>query len=618
MATEQSEVTFGPIKYRYGQLAKATDHFSNNLLLGEGGFGQVYKGSLDGKTNIAVKKLKCLPEQSREGLTHEIMVVSSVRHRNLVRLLGYCIDGANGLLVFDFFPNKSLKSHLQGRKEILDWPKRMKIALGSAKGLEYLHEHCDTKIIHRDIKSDNILLDNNFEAKVADFGIALFFPDADVTHLTKSVVGTEVYVDPENPEKVSEKSDIYSFGVVLLELISGRAIRHQGINIVTWAENRIQPALNGQNMDLIDSKLQGKYEEKEMKRMISCAADCVYKPSKLRPQIKEVVRALEGYVRDDNPNLGGSRQNCTKPQEPIFIPKTDKGTEANNYHRTFEKPSSSGNSQVYKPRRFTYQKLSEATEGFSEQNFLTQGGFGATYKGFLDGKIVAVKKLFDLPNEQKVEELEKEIEVVSKVSHSNLVNPIGYCIEKQGRLLVIEFIASKSLKAHLHGNEKLAWSTRMKIATACAKGLEYLHESCKIMHGNISSNNIFLDNNLEPKIASFGLAKFYRPSFKTNIFVNTEDHTEVSEKSDIYDFGVVLLELITGRGGNVVKWAKDLIKPALINEKYKALLDSTTHSNYNTRDVVRMIYCAAACVYRPSDFRPQMKEDFMLKRGNIQ
>ncbi|KAJ9190176.1 hypothetical protein P3X46_001404 [Hevea brasiliensis] len=156
----------GPTQYRYEQLSKATGHFSNDYILGQGGFGQVFKGALHGEI-LAIKKLQYFEEQTREELVHEIAVISNVRHCNLVKLLGYCIEGANALLVLEYCLNKSLRFHLHGGgKEILDWPTRRKIAIGSAKGLEYLHEHSSPKIIHRDIKPDNILLDINFEPKV--------------------------------------------------------------------------------------------------------------------------------------------------------------------------------------------------------------------------------------------------------------------------------------------------------------------------------------------------------------------------------------------------------------------------------------------------------------------
>ncbi|XP_058004935.1 elongation factor 1-alpha isoform X8 [Hevea brasiliensis] len=263
----------GPRPYSYGELANATDRFSNNVLLGEGGFGQVYMGFLDGKY-CAIKKLKNLPDvQSEENLENEILVVSRVSHKNLVQLIGYCIDGANRLIVLEYCPNKSLRSKLHEEGEILDWQKRMKIAVGSARGLEYLHEYCKPRIIHLDIKPDNIILDNEFEPKIADFGLALFFSDA-ATHVSKSTnKGTQVYADPMTTRtgKYSDKSDIYSFGVVLLELITGKKPMDKDNDIVNWILLALEGNLPLENLcDEKDNKLRSStiYKVKKEERAI--------------------------------------------------------------------------------------------------------------------------------------------------------------------------------------------------------------------------------------------------------------------------------------------------------------------------------------------------------------
>ncbi|XP_058007358.1 proline-rich receptor-like protein kinase PERK3 [Hevea brasiliensis] len=228
---------FGLRQYSYDELAEATDKFSNRKLLGEGGFSLVYEGTIDG-VKVAIKKLKIRPDersQSEEESEEEIKVISRVSHKNLVKLFGYCIEGDDILLILEYVPKKSLKHHLHG-ETTLEWTKRMKIAMGTAKGLEYLHENCTPKIIHRDVKADNILIDDKYEPKIADFGLALLFPETgSLTHITRSNKGTQVYADPEYyPQKVSEKSDVYSYGVVLLELISGRKTILEGTDIVAW------------------------------------------------------------------------------------------------------------------------------------------------------------------------------------------------------------------------------------------------------------------------------------------------------------------------------------------------------------------------------------------------
>ncbi|KAL3720994.1 hypothetical protein ACJRO7_005759 [Eucalyptus globulus] len=210
--------------FTYEELKIATDGFSNLNLLGQGGFGYVHKGVLSSGKVIAIKQLKTGSNQGEREFQAEIEIINRIHHKHLVSLVGYCISGAHRILVYEFVPNNTVQFHLHGKDHpTLTWPTRMKIALGSAKGLAYLHEECNPKIIHRDIKAANILLESNFEAKVADFGLAKFASDTD-THISTRIVGTFGYLDPEyaSSGNLTKKSDVFSFGVVLLELITGR------------------------------------------------------------------------------------------------------------------------------------------------------------------------------------------------------------------------------------------------------------------------------------------------------------------------------------------------------------------------------------------------------------
>ncbi|KAG8643488.1 hypothetical protein MANES_11G041232v8 [Manihot esculenta] len=489
------EKTIGPKSYSYGELASVTGHFSLNNLIGRGGFGHVFKALLDGEIR-AIKRLDFPDVQSEGGLEREIMVVKSVSHKNLVELVGYCIDGANRLLILKYFPNGSLRSKLHGSGDVLDWKTRMKIATGSAKGLEYLHEHCKPKIIHLDIKPDNILLDEDFEPKITDFGLAQFFTDG-ATHISKSsVMGTHVYEDPFTTKlgKYSDKSDIYSFGVTLLELITGRKPIDNGTDIVTWANPLIKKALKRRYTNFIDSNLQS-FDYEQMYQMVSCVDSCLNQPPSSRPTMEKIRLVLEGKSL--------SKELYDHKLRRSIIHTDPKGSRSS---------PELNRSIITGPRQYSFEQLVKATNYFSNNDLIGEGGFGQVYRGLLDGETLAIKKLKNHRDLQSQEYLKNEIIVVSSIRHKNLVELLGYCIEGANKFLVFKYFPNKSLSSQLHESDQdLNWETRINIAKGSAKGLEYLHEHCEppIIHLNIKSDNILLDEDFKPKVADFGLARFF-------------------------------------------------------------------------------------------------------------
>ncbi|KAL3720996.1 hypothetical protein ACJRO7_005761 [Eucalyptus globulus] len=298
------ELGFSQNKFTYKEIKIATHDFSNLNLLGQGGFGHVHRGVLSCGKVVAIKQLKAGSRQGEREFQAEIEIISRIHHRHLVSLVGYCISGAHRILVYEFVPNSTLEFHLHGKDQpTMTWPIRMKIAIGSAKGLAYLHEECNPRIIHRDIKAANILLESNFEAKVADFGLAKFASDAD-THVSTRVMGTFGYLAPEYASSgyLTEKSDVFSFGVVLLELITGRRPVNRTRtfdedSLVDWARPLLTQALEGDEFDaIVDPKLNKDYDTEELTQMIACAAACVRHSARHRPPMTQVVRALEGNL----------------------------------------------------------------------------------------------------------------------------------------------------------------------------------------------------------------------------------------------------------------------------------------------------------------------------------
>ncbi|KAF8094022.1 hypothetical protein N665_0371s0007 [Sinapis alba] len=295
--------------FSYQELVKATNGFSQENLLGEGGFGCVYKGILPDGRVVAVKQLKVGGGQGDREFKAEVETLSRIHHRHLVSIVGHCISDDRRLLIYDFVSNKDLYFHLHASKEVLDWVTRVRIAAGAARGLAYLHEDCHPRIIHRDIKSSNILLEDNFDARVSDFGLARLALDCN-THITTRVMGTFGYLAPEyaSSGKLTEKSDVYSFGVVLLELITGRrpVDTSQPLgeeSLVEWARPLISHAIETEELgSLVDPKLGGNYADSEMFRMIEAAGACVRHSAAKRPRMGQIVRALESLSAEDLTN----------------------------------------------------------------------------------------------------------------------------------------------------------------------------------------------------------------------------------------------------------------------------------------------------------------------------
>lgn len=289
--------------FTYDELIQATNGFSAHHVLGEGGFGCVYKGVLADGREVAVKQLKIGGSQGEREFRAEVEIISRVHHRHLVSLVGYCISERERLLVYEYVPNDTLHYHLHAEgRPVMDWATRVKVAAGAARGIAYLHEDCHPRIIHRDIKSSNILLDSSFEARVADFGLAKIALELDSnTHVSTRVMGTFGYMAPEyaTSGKLTEKSDVYSFGVVLLELITGRkpvdASQPLGDeSLVEWARPLLAEALEHEDFEaLVDSSLEKNYADSEMFRMIEAAAACVRHSATKRPRMSQVVRALD-------------------------------------------------------------------------------------------------------------------------------------------------------------------------------------------------------------------------------------------------------------------------------------------------------------------------------------
>ncbi|EEF36976.1 ATP binding protein, putative [Ricinus communis] len=300
---DDRKISLGQIKrFSWREIQLATDNFSDSNIIGQGGFGKVYKGVLSDNTKVAVKRLSdCYIPGGEAAFHREVQIISVAVHRNLLRLIGFCTTSSERILVYPYMQNLSVAFHLRELKPGetgLDWQTRRRVAFGAAHGLEYLHEHCNPKIIHRDLKAANILLDDNFEAVLGDFGLARLV-DTKLTHVTTQIRGTMGHIAPEylSTGKSSEKTDVFGYGVTLLELVNGkraidlsRLAEEEDVLLLDHAkkllrENRLD--------DIVDGNLKT-YDRKEVETLVKVALLCTQSSPECRPRMSEVVKLLHG------------------------------------------------------------------------------------------------------------------------------------------------------------------------------------------------------------------------------------------------------------------------------------------------------------------------------------
>ncbi|KAJ8758998.1 hypothetical protein K2173_003236 [Erythroxylum novogranatense] len=306
----------GSSVYTLKEMEEATCSFSDDNLLGKGGFGRVYRGTLRSGEVVAIKKMELPPFKEAEGEREfrvEVDILSRLDHPNLVSLIGYCADGKHRFLVYEYLPNGNLQDHLNGIREAkMHWPLRLKVALGAARGLAYLHSSSSVgiPIVHRDFKSTNVLLSEKFEAKISDFGLAKLMPEGQETFVTARVLGTFGYFDPEytSTGKLTLQSDVYAFGVVLLELLTGR--RAVDLNQGPMDQNlvlQVKHLLNDKKKlrKVIDPDMRRtSYTMDSIAMFANLASRCVRGESTERPSMVECIKELQLIIITNSKSLG--------------------------------------------------------------------------------------------------------------------------------------------------------------------------------------------------------------------------------------------------------------------------------------------------------------------------
>ncbi|KAG5560780.1 hypothetical protein RHGRI_003956 [Rhododendron griersonianum] len=482
------------------------------------------------------------------------------------------------ILVYEYIAHGTLASHLykssreESGKSIshLTWAQRLNICLGAARGLDYLHTGTEEHIIHRDVKSTNILLDENWVAKVSDFGISKCITSQTTTHVSTLVKAKRGYWDPEYfiTGRVTRKSDVYAFGVVLLEVLCGRPplddrLEEEQTSLILWAEMYIE---KGELDRIIDPSLSGEATPHCLKYFANLANNCLHTKPKERPTMSEVVESLEiALVLHER--KGRSHGTIAKPFQVIkLVPKG-----MNRWLRAGKGngPNDGGGpilgdltKSVY--RRFSLAEICAATNDFNDGCLISLDGFFNLYKGsMVGGTLDVVIKRFVSTSRQSLKKYSAEIKVQSLSCHPNIVSLIGFCNEKHELILVYDYMVNGTLGSHLHESDydPLLWKKRLEICIDIARGLEYLHTNVEqqFVHCHLNPSNIHLDDKWVAKVAAFELSVPIRTSMATEgmetamcgtlgcLDPKYQHNCKVTKKTDVYAFSVVLLEVLCAR-----------------------------------------------------------------------
>ncbi|GFZ19224.1 malectin/receptor-like protein kinase family protein [Actinidia rufa] len=568
-------------RFSRDEVLLATDNFADELVVGRGGFGKVYKALIDGgKTIVAMKRLNSKSNQGENEFRTEIEMLSMLRHTHLVSLLGYCDESPEMILVYEFMEHGTLADHLykmnsnsDGNISPLSWEQRLSICIHAARGLDYLHTGTCPGIIHRDVKTTNILLDKNWIAKISDFGLCKVGNTShSCSHVSTDVKGTFGYLDPEYyvTHWLTKKSDVYSFGVVMMEVLCGRpavdlTLEEEQHNV---ASKCLQRRPNGRPTmaDVVvglgrafalqeESKNSPAEEEEEEEDAFNIGGT---DDELIDDALTHSTVPSPSTLVQSNENISQGKKKSMGWLTMLFqiIGLSGKGTDTRVRKRK-DSDSSIGllekksDTQVY--RRFSNAEIEVATNNFLYNLNDGEHGFSNMYKGRIDHPTldVAIRCMAKLTSDATW----AHIRAQSQLHHPHILSSIGYCDDAGHRMLVYNYMVNMSLHDQLYGigHDPLSWKKRLETCIGAAQGLQYLHSS-HIIHRNVKPTKILLDENWVAKVSVFESSMMVPTGITTRV-CDTVGYLDpeymytfrLTEKSDVYSFGMVLLEVLCHR-----------------------------------------------------------------------
>ncbi|KAJ9538153.1 hypothetical protein OSB04_030886 [Centaurea solstitialis] len=620
-------------RFTISEIEIATRNFDDSLVVGSGGFGKVYKGTITNNNgesilDVAIKRLGATSNQGAVEFRAEIEMLSNLRHCHLVSLIGYCNDGQEMILVYQYMSRGTLEHHLHKGGILLSWVRRLKICIGAARGINYLHTGTGINhgVIHRDVKSSNILLDDCWEAKISDFGLSKIGPtNQPCTSVSTMVKGTFGYLDPDYvyTGRLTRKSDVYAFGVVMLEVLCGkqavdRSLGEEQRSLARWAQESIK---EGKLNQIVDVNLRGRFSPKCLKEVARLADRCLQSHPKQRPTMAEVVMGLESVLalqEKSNSTLQPAGMTIFRRKAPKLIFPSNQETSVGGISlKSLDIYLYEVESENRTLRRFDFDTINVATENFSNPTSPYAGE--DLYKGRLqNGQDIAIHKQ---PRCENYEDEMKEASALLYLEHKNLVELLGYCIVGKELYFVYNFAPYGSLDDFLYRHHPLNWDERCKILLGVAQALVYLHKHApmRVIHSDVNLGNIWLDESLVPKLSGFQFSrcsKIDEPDYiDVDVVRGTSGpipiapeygrHGHLSTKVDVFRFGFLILQMVF--------WFRSILGLLEAGKHLGVEIGLTLRdwlcSNISDADlsqISRCIHIGLLCIEEDSNERPSM------------